>query len=44
MGWCLIEKQGGGRLENGEGPSFEYMWVNIYIYIYIYIYMSEKLT
>ena len=42
MGSCLFEKQGGCRLENWEGPAFEYMWVNIYIYIYIY--MSENLT
>ena len=31
MGWCLIEKQGGCRPENGEGPAFEYMWVYIYV-------------
>ena len=37
MGWFLFEKQGGCRPENGEGPVFEYMWVNIYIYIYIYV-------
>ena len=42
MGWCLFEKQGGCRPENGEGPAFEYMWVNIYIYIYIYIYICLK--
>ena len=33
MGWCLFEKQGGCRPENGVGPTFQYMWVNIYIYI-----------
>jgi hypothetical protein len=32
MGSCLFEKQGGCRTEIGEGPAFEYMWVNIYIY------------